>query len=97
MKHHGMHGRLHCLLTKIDDRHCRAQFRANWLAFTSSYTVVLKTSPADDGVRLHGTHQLRGIGGGRYRYDGKVTRSRFTASYDSSYDKGTFVMTPALN
>lgn len=96
-KHRGMNGRLRCFLTKIDNRHYRAQFRANWLAFTSSYAVVLETGRAGDGLRLNGTHQLRGIGGGLYHYEGKVTKSRFTASYDSNYDTGTFVMTPALN
>jgi len=94
-KHHGMHGRLRCLLTKVDDRHYRAQFHANWLVFTSSYTVVLETNRTDNVLHLRGKHELRGFGGATYRYEGTVTGSRFTANYDSSYDRGTFVMAPA--
>ena len=94
-KHRGMHGGLRCFFTKIDDSHYRARFRANWLAFASSYTVVLETRRVGDGLRLQGTQRLRGIGGGLYHYEGNVTRSRFTATYSSGYDTGTFVMTPA--
>ena len=67
----------------------RADFRANWLIFASSYTMTLTPvsgSPAD----YRGTHELPALFGGTYRYAAHISGDRFTARYDSSYDHGTF-------
>jgi hypothetical protein len=94
-KHHGMGGHLRCVLTKIDARHERAQFHAQWGIFSSGYTAVLNSRRVGKELRLNGTHRLTGMGGGLYHYEGRVSPTRFTATYDSSYDNGTFDMSPA--
>jgi len=94
-KHRGAGGRLRCVLQEADARQYRAQFRANWLLFTAGYTVPLNAERRGDELRLNGAQHIGGIGGGVYRYEGRVTRERFHASYHSSYDHGTFEMVPA--
>lgn len=94
-RHHGMGGRLQCVLTKVDARHQSAHFRAHWGLFSSGYTALLDARRVGNGLRLNGTHRLTGMGGGLYHYQGRVTHSHFTATYDSSYDNGTFDMVPA--
>lgn len=94
-RHHGMGGRLRCVLTEVDARHQRAHFRAQWGIFSSGYTAVLNSRRVGKELRLNGTHRLTGMGGSLYHYEGRVTPARFTATYDSSYDNGTFDMTPA--
>ena len=69
----------------------RADFRANWLAFASSYHMTLTPVP---GARTdyRGTHELPAIFGGTYRYTARIAGDRFTARYESSYDRGTFTL-----
>jgi hypothetical protein len=91
-KHRGAGGRLRCILTKADERQYRAQFHAHWLMFASGYTALLDGERRGSELRLSGTHRLTGIGGGLYRYQGRVTPRAFTATYRSSYDDGRFQM-----
>jgi len=89
-KHHGMGGRLRCVLTRTDERHHRAWFRANWLTFASDYVVLLETRPTPHGLQLRGQHILHGFGGGLYRYEGSILKDQFRANYISEYDRGRF-------
>ena len=93
-KHQGAGGRLRCILTPFDERQYRAQFRANWLVFTSGHDVLLETRRANNTLHLQGSHRIRGFGGGLYKYKGVVRPDRFTATYDSAYDAGVFTMRP---
>ncbi|HEX5177328.1 MAG TPA: hypothetical protein VFV83_09880 [Chthoniobacteraceae bacterium] len=95
-KHHGMGGRLRCVLTQVDATHHRAWFRASWLTFASDYMVTLQTRPAPGGLRLRGEHVLHGFGGGLYRYAGLIAGDRFDATYESKYDRGQFSLQSAL-
>ena len=95
-KHRNASGRLRCLLTKVDERRYQARFRANWLVFTSGYTVMLETQQRAGILHFKGAHDLGAMFGGIYRYEGQATPSDFRAQYDSSYDTGTFAMSRRL-
>lgn len=69
----------------------RADFRANWKAFASSYTMTLAPVPGSR-TDFRGTHDLPAIFGGTYRYTARIRGDQFTARYDSSYDRGTFTL-----
>lgn len=83
-------GRLRCILSRMDDRHYEAKFKANWMIFASGYTVVFETERHGPALQIRGEHDLGPIFGGIYRYTGRVTPARFSATYDSSYDRGAF-------
>ncbi len=85
-------GRLRCILTKIDDHHYEARFKANWMIFASGYTTVFDVERHGRELHLEGQHALMPLFGGVYRYKGRVTPERFMATYDSAYDHGTFEM-----
>jgi hypothetical protein len=85
-------GRLRCLLTKVDDRRYEARFKANWMIFASSYRTMLEVERRGRALHLSGEHELSPMFGGVYKYTGRVTPERFSATYDSSYDAGTFEM-----
>ncbi len=72
-------------------RTLRADFRAHWLAFASSYAMTLTPVPGS-ATKFRGTHELPAIFGGTYRYSARVAGDQFTAFYDSSYDCGTFTL-----
>lgn len=91
-------GRLRCLLTKLDERRYEARFKANWMLFASSYTTIFQVEPRRGELGLKGEHTMSAMFGGTYRYEGRVTPRLFSASYDSSYDHGTFEMgRPRIN
>jgi hypothetical protein len=85
-------GRLRCLLTKVDDRHYAARFKANWMIFTSSYRTLFAVERRGGALQLSGEHKLSAMFGGVYKYAGRVTPDDFTATYDSTYDHGKFEM-----
>ena len=95
-KHRNAGGRLRCVLNRIDERHYHAHFKANWMAFSSTYKVVLDAEPRGRQLRFSGAHQLPKVFGGVYRYEGTATPRRFNATYHSSYDHGRFQMTRQL-
>jgi hypothetical protein len=86
-------GRLRCLLTPLDERRYEGRFKADWLIFASGYTTRFDVERRGGTLRLAGEHRMSPIFGGTYRYQGRVTPTRFTATYDSSYDHGTLEMT----
>ena len=85
-------GRLRCILSKTDDRHYHAKFKANWMFFASGYTVVFETERHGPALQIRGEHDIGPIFGGIYRYTGRITPAAFSATYDSSYDRGVFEM-----
>jgi len=94
-------GRLRCVLGEVatncfpsgqsmkPGRALRADFRANWLLFTSDYTMTL-TPVKGSRTEFVGSHDLPAIFGGTYRYTARIAGDRFTARYESSYDRGLF-------
>lgn len=92
-------GRLRAVLTPIVPNTSaqripaqRADFRANWLIFASGYTMTLTPVPRSR-TDYRGTHDLPAIFGGTYRYTARLSGDRLAATYDSSYDRGTFDLT----
>jgi len=83
-------GRLRCLLARIDERRYEARFKANWMIFTSSYRTIFDVERRGPVLQLDGQHRLSAMFGGVYHYRGRVTPQHFKATYDSSYDRGTF-------
>ena len=92
-KHANAGGRLRCVLRPIDARHYGASFKANWLAFTSTYEATLDAERRGNELHFQGAHRLPAMFGGVYRYSGRATPQKFNARYHSSYDHGTFEMT----
>lgn len=72
-------------------RPLRADFRANWKSFATSYTLTLTPVPGSR-TDFRGTHELPAIFGGTYRYTARIRGDHFTARYDSNYDRGTFTL-----
>lgn len=81
-------GNLKCVFTQIDPYRFRANFRAEWLLGASQYLAELYGHQRGNTLHLKG--QANAIV--PYTYEGTVTPNRFTLSYDSSYDTGTFEM-----
>jgi hypothetical protein len=94
--HRGAGGRLRCILTKVEPGRYQARFKANWMAFTSTYSVTLQGEQRGGKLIFRGSHNLGALFGGVYRYEGEATPQLFTARYDSSYDRGTFEMSRGL-
>ena len=92
--HNGHHGRLRCLVRRLDDRSYRARFKATyWKIFHFSYTVNLQVTREPPGsFNFQGEANLGWLGGGVYHYEGHATPANFVATYKSQYDHGTFRM-----
>ena len=83
-------GNLRLVLTKYDPYKYRIDVRANWLIFKTDYETFLDAHQHGNVLHLHGESEGWKVFGGTYRYDGQVTPHRFTMSYESAYDNGTF-------
>jgi len=84
-------GSLRCVFTKIDPYRYRANFRAGWLLGKTDYLAELYGRQRGDTLYLKGEFPVSRIFG-KFRYEGTVTRDRFTLNYDGGYDTGTFEM-----
>jgi hypothetical protein len=91
-KHKGSGGRLRGVMIPQGKDAYRAEFKANWLVFSSTYTVNFQTETRRGEVHFQGEHDLGPLFGGVYNFIGRATPDRFHASYDSSYDRGIFEM-----
>jgi hypothetical protein len=89
-------GRLRAVIEPGPQQALNAHLRANWLLFTSDYSMVFTPKPGQSrrspGREFSGVHQLPKLFGGAYRYDARLAGDRLTARYTSSYDHGTFVL-----
>ena len=86
-------GRLRAVTETAPDGSMKAQIHANWLAFSTNYTVTFQPkggSPGGKRRAFSGTHQLPKMFGGTYRYEAVREGDHLTARYDSSYDHGKF-------
>ena len=90
----GHHGRLRCLVSRLDDQSYRARFKASyWKLFHFSYAVDLQVTREPPGsLNFQGGANLGWWGGGIYQYDGQATPTNFFSTYKSEYDHGTFRM-----
>jgi hypothetical protein len=91
----GTGGRLRALVEKPDRGGMNVYFEAGWHGFTTAYPVALRTEAKDGGFKVSGEHRLKSfVGGGMYTYDGSLSREKFSVRYSSSYDSGTFALSP---
>ena len=80
-------GRLRAVLTETPvapvprRQPLRADFRANWKSFATSYTLMLTPVPGSR-FDFRGTHELPAIFGGTYRYTARIRGDQFTARTD---------------
>src|SRR5262245_7343694 len=90
----GHHGRMQCLMIRLDDRSYRARFKATyWKIFRFSHPVVLGVTRDSQGqFNFQGEADLGWWGGGVYHYDGQANPVDFFSTYKSKYDHGTFRM-----
>jgi len=91
-------GRLRAVLEPAADDRITAHFHANWMIFSSDYTMVLEPKGRPAGPRrgsareYRGTHELPKKFGGTYQYDARLAGDEFSARYTSSYDHGIFTL-----
>jgi hypothetical protein len=90
----GHHGRLRCLVTRLDERHYRARYKATYRKILRfGYTVDMEIArPLNDRFQFNGKADLGWWGGGIYHYDGYATTTNLFSTYNSKYDHGTFQM-----
>jgi len=90
----GHHGRLRCIVTRLDDVHYRARYKATyWKIFRFSYTVDMQVEqPSGGGFRFLGEADLGWWGGVVYHYEGHASPTYFFSTYSSKYDHGKFQM-----
>ncbi len=88
-------GRLRAVLEPAADDRLTAHFRANWMIFSSAYTMTLIPAAGSrrGAVRAYqGTYELTKLFGGTYQYEARIAGDELTARYTSSYDHGTFTL-----
>jgi hypothetical protein len=98
----GFHGPLRAVMTRADDWRWRAAFHATFgRVLKACYSTDLVIDRATDLVSgaadlsgqrctFKGTSDLGVFGGGVYEYAGDVTGDRFTSTFRSRTDRGTF-------
>ena len=90
----GHHGKLQAIITKVDDSHYCARFHGTFFKFLPfEYSMLLSAQAEGDRYLLSGQKDLGKLAGGIYRYEGHATPNEFFANYNSSKDRGVFVMT----
>ena len=89
----GHTGRLRGVFTKADADRYNAHFHATfWKILHATYEVPLKYKEKDGEILLSGESDLGKLSGGVYKYEAKATPARFSCTYKSKYDHGTFEM-----
>ena len=93
----GHHGRLRCLLTKLENGRYRARYKATYrkilrVSYAVDMRVEQQQGPAGS-FNFQGETDLGWSGGGVYHYEGHATPTNFFATYKSKFDHGTFEMT----
>lgn len=86
-------GRLRAVTETATDGKMTAHILANWLAFSSGYSMTFEPKPGSRGrkrTEFSGAHELPKMFGGTYRYEAVREGEHLTARYDSSYDHGKF-------
>lgn len=90
----GHHGRLRCIVTRLDAGRYRARYKATyWTIMRFSYTVDMLAEPSSGNtVQIRGEADLGWWGGGVYHYAGQASPTNFFSTYNSKYDHGIFQM-----
>ncbi len=90
-KANGHHGRLRCLVTKLEGNHYRFYYDARfWGIFGARYTVTQEVQQAGAALRVRGESDLGRLFGGVFMYEGQTDGKEFRSSYRSTKDHGVF-------
>lgn len=88
----GHHGRLRCILSRVDAETYRARYKANYwgiLRFGYSVTMQREEGPTP-APQFRGSADLGKLAGGTYEYEATITATNFVSTYSSRYDHGLF-------
>ncbi len=89
----GHHGRLRCLVSRLDRGQYQARFHAKYQKiFSFGYTASLAVEEHNGLFRFRGEADLGRLAGGKYQYEGTATATNYSSTYRSKYDYGTFQM-----
>lgn len=89
----GHSGGLRCIMSRVDDYTYHARYAATYGGFLHfNYEMDLTSVRESDWIRFAGQADLGGVAGGVYHYDGHANADKFTATYKSSADHGSFDM-----
>lgn len=89
----GHHGRLRCLVSRLDGGQYQARFHAKYRKILSfGYTVSLAVEEHNGLFKFRGEADLGRLAGGKYQYEGTATATNYSSTYRSKYDQGTFQM-----
>ena len=81
-------------MTPRPDGSFSARFHAKYARiFGFSYTATLAVQTNGPVFNFQGDADLGKLAGGIYRYEGSISNGRFSSTYQSKYDHGTFDMT----
>lgn len=87
----GHHGRLRCVVTKLEGNHYRFYYDARfWGIFGARYTVTQEVQQAGAALRIRGESDLGRLFGGVFTYEGHADGKEFRSSYRSTKDHGVF-------
>jgi hypothetical protein len=90
----GHSGSLRCIVTRLDDDTCRAQFNASWaLLLRFGYTADMRIEQDGGVAHFTGQADLGRMAGGIYHYDGHADGAVLYCTYRSSADHGYFKLT----
>ena len=90
----GHTGQLRCLISKQTAGRYQARFHAKYRKILSfGYTVELSATETGGTNIFQGYADLGWYAGGEYHYEGRATPARFSSTYSSKADHGTFEMT----
>jgi len=88
------HGGLRCAIRQISPDTCEAYFHAtHGVVFALNQQVNMRVWRADGDWQFSGSEDLGVMNGGLFEYNGHLHGDRFTATYRSPVDFGTFILT----
>jgi hypothetical protein len=84
---HHVSGPLRCVIRDLGNGSYQARFHAQFHWFHFTYTAKLLAEKTDAGMVLKGEADLSWMGG-KYKYSGQVTPTKYNSSYVSSVENG---------
>ena len=84
---------MRALITSEGPDRYRARYRATYgCCFRFEYAVPITAVQEGDVLRFEGSADLGWLAGGRYQYKGEAELRKFTSTYRSKSDHGSFHM-----
>jgi hypothetical protein len=87
----GHHGKLKCVVSKVDDSHYHVSYYATYKSILHfSYVASLQAEKKDSELIFKGDADLGALAGGVYTYEGRANPTNFFSTYNCKYDHGTY-------